>query len=222
MKPNAKAVPGCKACGQSVSGVCIRHAGGDVENHERRCTGTKLDGGRCRKWGVSGTEPALCITHSADLEAAKIAKAAPGEARSKARRQHKATADALHMLGKDYDSIDSLEKLEALAAEALDFMAYLREQMKTSIAAGNDDLDKDLARYVSALDRCGKLLETFSKQGLQEREVRMREELVGIVTGLFNTILASFISVEMQPRAQAALATAVATLAPQRQLEAAS
>lgn len=222
MKPNPKAVPGCPHCPKSVSGVCIRHAGSDVENHPRRCIGLNLDGSRCSKWGVKGTEPARCRTHDEDEEAAAEHKAEGGRARSDTRRQHKATNDALKMLGKDYETIDSLEKLEALSAEALDFMAYLREQLKSAVANKSDTIDKDLARYVSALDRCGKLLETFSKQGLQEREVRMREELVGLVTGLFNTVLASYIPIELQPQAQAALATAVATLAPQRQLEAAS
>lgn len=214
MSPSAKTVEGCKACGQAKSGVCIRHQNADVENHPRRCNGLRPDGSRCRKWGVKHSEPALCITHSEDTAAAEAAKRAGGQARSAARKAQRASSNALEMLGRDYEQIDSIEKLEAVAAEALDFMAFLREEMKRSIAEGGDDAEKTINRYVSALDRTGKLLEVFSKQGLQEREVKTREELVGVVTGLWNTVLASFVPPELQPQAQAALAAAVATLQP--------
>lgn len=214
MKPNPKTVAGCKACAVAVAGVCIKHQGAEIEGHDRRCTGIRKDGARCRKWGENGTDPARCLTHSEDSAKAEAAKMAGGQAKSTARRAAKASGNALEMLGRGYAQIDSLEKLEAVAAEALDFMAYLREEMKREIAEGGDDVEKTIGRYVTALDRTGKLLETFSKQGLQERELKMREELVGLVTGLFNTVLASFIPPELQPQAQLALSTAVTALRP--------
>lgn len=219
-KVHPRAKPGCKACLASVSGVCVKHAAVDVEDHPRRCNGINEDGNRCRKWGTKDSEPALCMTHHSDQEQRAINQRRPGQGRSTARRADKAAGNALEMLGRDYEKIDSLEKLEAIAAEALDFMAFLREQMKVAVALNNDDVEKTMARYVTALDRTGKLLETFSKQGLQEREIRMREELVGVVTGLFNQILASFIPVERQPDAQAALSNAVLALEPQKALTA--
>lgn len=207
------AVAGCPACAKSVSGICVQHNAPSVEGHARQCTGTTAAGARCKRWALENSEPPKCAVHVDDAEAAELARKKPGQMRSDKMRAARAVHNALDALGRPYEEIDSLEKLEALAAESLDFMAYLREQMKQAIDS-DTDVDRALARYVSALDRTGKLLETFSKQGLQEREIRMREELTGLVSGLFNTILATYIPLEFQPAAQAALSNAVATLQP--------
>lgn len=216
LHPRAKA--GCKGCEGSVSGVCPKHSTVDVENHPRRCVGINEDGGRCRKWGTKESDPPRCATHDENYERAEQAKVRPGRGNANAKKAQKAATAALEMLGREGDTIDSLEELEALAAEALGFKDYLRSIFQQSVIGGRDTEDADLARYVTAMDRCGRLLETFAKQGLAERELKMREELVGIVTGLFNTVLASFIPVENQAEAQLALGSAVAALEPQRAL----
>lgn len=218
--PHPRAKAGCKACAQSVSGVCVAHAAVSVDGHARQCVAIKQDGTRCQRWGTQVSEPPKCPAHQDDQEAADRAKILPGQGNARRRRAQRATTDALDLLGQEDKDIDSLEELEALAAEALAFKDFLREQAKLAIINNDSGEEKQIARYVTALDRCGKLLETFAKQGLAEREIKMREELVGIVSGLFNSVLASFIPVENQAEAQGALGAAISALEPPRALTA--
>lgn len=208
LHPNA--VAGCKACEKSVSGLCIQHAGGQVPKADdpRRCAGFNKNGQPCRKWRLADGK--FCLAHQEDALAAKESVTAPG----RVRQVEKAARDHLKALGRPTDvDLDALEALADLADEAIALKAWLLDEMKKRVLAGDNshEIDQSLNRYVTALDRAAKLVEGYGKHGLEKRLVEVREELASLVTAVFNSLLV-FVPLDSQPAAIVELQRTVAAI----------
>lgn len=216
MTRSALGDPDCDRCQRAPSGVCFTHAGATAApapDDARRCTGVKVDGTRCLKWAQRGND--MCLTHDKKRRGAYAQAATTSGRNLSISKIRQAAIDHLRMKGVDRPVIDPLEELESLSAEAIALKDWFRTRLveEMNVPKGEDvnwlEFEARLSLYTAALERAATLVTGYGKHGLEKRLVELREEVTGVLTGVFNRLLAEFVPADRQAAAQVLLAETV-------------
>ena len=175
---------------------------------DKRCVAkSKASGKRCNSWAIEGGT--VCYMHGG---ASPIVKAA---AQQRVHAQRIAASAQATLAHEGISPVeDPLEELGRLASasnalmQALGARVNALSDLEHFDAKNSPAIKAEVQMYERAMDRTHRLLDSLVKHGYTEREIKIQETQVMLVSGVIKRVLSALgLSAEQQKNAQVLLAT---------------